>query len=196
MSPNIDKTPIELITTRRSVVAAKMSEPGPSDDQLKTIIEAGLRVPDHGRVGPWRIQIVRKEAQGRLGELYAKLFKHDNPDAPGDLIEFNRERPLRAPIMLAITFHPDPEVYVKVPRTEQILSCGALCQNLLNGAHALGYVAQWLTEWPAYHAEVKKALGHDADTEIVGFVFIGSASEAPEERQRVGAETVVSEWTG
>ena len=98
--------------------------------------------------------------------------------------------------MLAITFHPDPEVYVKVPRTEQILSCGALCQNLLNGAHALGYVAQWLTEWPAYHAEVKKALGHDADTEIVGFVFIGSASEAPEERQRVGAETVVSEWTG
>ena len=77
-----------------------------------------------------------------------------------------------------------------------MLSCGALCQNILNGAHAVGYVAQWITEWPAYHAEVKKALGHAAATEIVGFIHIGSAIEEPQERKRVGAENVVSEWAG
>ena len=196
MSPNTDQTAIELITTRRSVVAANMSEPGPSDDELNTIIAAGVRVPDHGRVGPWRIQIIRKEAQAKLGALYGKLFKEDNPDAPDDLVEFNRERPQRSPILLAITFHPDPERYDKVPHTEQILSCGALCQNILNGAHAVGYVAQWITEWPAYHGEVKKVLGHAAETEIVGFIHIGSATEAPQERKRVGAESVDSEWAG
>ena len=196
MPPTIHKTPIELITTRRSVVAANMTDPGPNDEDLDTIIAAGVRVPDHGRVGPWRIQVIRKEAQAKLGELYGKLFKEDNPDAPDDLVDFNRQRPSRSPILLAITFHPDPERYVKVPNSEQILSCGALCQNILNGAHALGYVAQWITEWPAYHAEVKKALGHDPATEIVGFIHIGSATEAPQERKRVGAESVVSEWTG
>ena len=196
MSPNTDQTAIELITTRRSVVAANMSEPGPSDDELNTIIAAGVRVPDHGRVGPWRIQIIRKEAQAKLGALYGKLFKEDNPGAPDDLVEFNRQRPQRSPILLAITFHPDPERYDKVPHTEQILSCGALCQNILNGAHAVGYVAQWITAWPAYHGEVKKALGHAAETEIVGFIHIGSATEAPQERKRVGAESVVSEWAG
>ena len=196
MPPTIDKTPIELITTRRSVVAANMTDPGPNDEELDTIIAAGVRVPDHGRVGPWRIQIIRKEAQAKLGELYSKLFKGDNPDAPDDLVEFNRQRPTRSPILLAVTFYPDPERYVKVPNSEQILSCGALCQNILNGAHALGYVAQWITEWPAYHAEVKKALGHDPATEIAGFIHIGSATETPQERKRVRAESVVSEWTG
>ncbi|NQV55817.1 MAG: nitroreductase [Rhodospirillales bacterium] len=196
MPGNADKSSIELLITRRSMVAAKMTEPGPNDAELNTIIEAGLRVPDHGRIGPWRIQIIRKEAQEKLGELFGELFKKDNPDAPDDLVEFNRARPSRAPILLAITFHPDSERYAKVPHSEQILSVGACCQNLLNGAHALGYVAQWLTEWPAYHSEVKKALGHDADTEIAGFIYIGSAAEAPEERQRVPAENVISEWTG
>ena len=196
MSPNIDKTAIELITTRRSVVAANMTDPGPTADELNTIIAAGVRVPDHGRVGPWRIQIIRKDGQAKLGALYGKLFKEDNPGAPDDRVEFTRDRPSRSPILLAITFHPDPERYVKVPHSEQILSCGALCQNILNGAHAMGFVAQWLTEWPAYHAEVKVALGHAAETEIAGFIHIGSATEAPQERKRVGAESVVSEWAG
>jgi len=79
---------------------------------------------------------------------------------------------------------------------EQKLSGGALCQNLLNGAHALGYVAQWLTGWPAYHPEVKKALGHSNETEIIGFIFIGTAEQPKMERERASAEKVVSEWTG
>ena len=73
---------------------------------------------------------------------------------------------------------------------------GALCQNILNASHALGYVAQWLTEWPSYHDEVKKILGHRVETEISGFIFIGTAAEEPGERKRISADDVVSFWDG
>ena len=190
------KRPIDFLKTRTSVKAVAMTEPGPSDEELKEIIAAGLRVPDHGKIGPWRIQIVKKEAQKKLGKLYGELFRKDNPTAPDDIVEFNAMRCQRAPIMLVVTSYPDAKRFDKVPHMEQRLSGGALCQNLLHGAHALGYAAQWLTGWPAYHPEVKKALGHSPDTEIIGFIFIGSASEKPMERERVGADKVVSEWTG
>ena len=163
---------------------------------MNTIIAAGVRVPDHGRIGPWRIQIIRKDAQAKLGALYGKLFKEDNPDAPDDLVEFNRDRPSRSPILLAITFHPDPERYVKVPHSEQILSCGALCQNILNGAHAMGFVAQWLTEWPAYNGDVAAALGLGENERIAGFVYVGSPIEPPTERKRAALEDIVREWNG
>ena len=84
----------------------------------------------------------------------------------------------------------------KVPLIEQQMSVGALCQNLLNGAHALGYVGQWLTEWPSYHKDVKALLGHAPEIEIIGFMFLGTASELPKERKRIGAEEVVSHWNG
>ena len=84
----------------------------------------------------------------------------------------------------------------KVPLIEQQMSVGALCQNLLNGAHALGYVAQWLTEWPSYRDEVKRRLGHDPSVDLLGFIFIGTALEQPKERKRVGAEEIVSYWDG
>ena len=190
------KSPIEFIATRASVKAASMTEPGPSDAELQQIIAAGLRVPDHGKIGPWRIQVVKKDAQKKLGKLYGALFRKDNPAAPDDLVEFNALRCQRAPVMLVVTSYPDANRFDKVPLMEQRLSGGALCQNLLHGAHALGYAAQWLTGWPAYHAEVKKALGHAPETEIIGFIFIGTSGEKPMERDRVGADTVVSEWTG
>ena len=71
-----------------------------------------------------------------------------------------------------------------------------MCQNILNASHALGYSAQWLTEWPAYHKDVKQILGHEENIEIFGFIFIGTAIEPPKERKRVGAGEVVSEWSG
>lgn len=199
MDATLDKrnmTPIDFLKSRTSIKAASMTEPGPSDDELRQIIEAGLRVPDHGKIGPWRIQIVKKEAQKTLGRIYGALFRKDNPSAPDDVVEFNALRCQRAPVMLVVTSYPDPRRFDKVPHMEQRLSGGALCQNLLHGAHALGYAAQWLTGWPAYHPEVKKALGHTPETEILGFIFIGSSDEKPMERERVGADKVVSEWTG
>ncbi len=192
----MSQTPLEFIRTRRSVLAANLGEPGPSAEEIDTIIECGLRVPDHSRCGPWRIQVVGKEGQAKLGELYADLYARENPDQGQEQVAYWRARPSSAPLLLVVTCYPNQEKLHKVPLIEQLMSIGAACQNLLNGAHALGYAAQWLTEWPAYHAEVKKLLGHSAETEILGFIFVGTPTEAPKERNRIGPEDVVTAWNG
>ncbi len=188
--------PIDFIRMRRSVMAANITEPGPTPEELKIIIEAGLRVPDHSRCGPWRIQIIGKKGQFALGELYAELFAAENEEANEDMIEYWRQRPTTAPCLLAITFYPNQDKIHKVPLIEQQMSVGAMCQNLLNGAHALGYVAQWLTEWPSYHDNVKRRLGHDPSIKFLGFIFIGTAVAPPKERNRIGAGEIVSNWDG
>ncbi len=190
------QSPIEFIRTRRSVLAANIIEPGPSAEELDIIIDAGLRVPDHSRCGPWRLQIIGKEGQNKLGDLYADLFTRENDDATQEQINYWRTRPATAPCLVVVTCYPNEEKIHKVPLIEQQMSVGALCQNLLNGAHALGYVGQWLTEWPSYHGDVKALLGHAPEIAIIGFMFLGTSSEPPKERKRVGAEEVVSHWNG
>ena len=187
---------VDFLCNRRSVLAAKLVDPGPDDASLNKIIEIGLRVPDHSRCGPWRIQIIRKKGQARLGDIYAELFKKNNITATSEQIDYWRHRPQSAPILLAVSCYPNSEKIQKIPLWEQVLSGGALCQNILNGAHALGFCAQWITEWPAYNSEVRQALGHSSDTEMYGFIFIGSAEEKPNERKRISANEVVTEWNG
>ncbi|SDF78237.1 nitroreductase family protein [Thalassobaculum litoreum] len=186
---------LDLLLTRRSVVAKNLSEPGPDAVTLQKIIAAGLRVPDHGKIGPWRVQVLLKEGQLALGDVLASVYLADNPDAEKRLVDMERLRPSRSPVLLAVTSKIDPH-HPKIPELEQRLSGGALCQNILVAAHASGFAAQWLTEWPAFHPTVKEALGHDADTDIIGFIYIGTPTEAPTERGRPAYEDVVSEWTG
>ena len=186
----------EFLKNRRSVLAVNLQEPGPDEDRLKEIIQIGIRVPDHSRCGPWRIQIIRKNAQAKLGDFYALQFKKNNLAATREQVEYWRLRPQLAPILLVVTCYPNKEKIQKVPLLEQLLSCGALCQNLLNGAHACGFSAQWITEWPAYDPKIRKALGHSDDIEVCGFIFIGSAKEKPSERKRIGINDVVTEWDG
>ena len=187
-------TTIDLLLTRRSVLAINLVDPAPDDDELEQILRAGIRVPDHGRAEPWRIQILRKEAQRALAEVCVDIFVRENPDAPEPVIEQERQRQQRSPLLLVVTSHPNAEKFAKVPELEQVLSSAAVCQNILIATQALGYNAQWVTGWPAYHAEVREALGHSADTDIVAFIHIGTASEAPNERQRPDFDTIVSEW--
>jgi nitroreductase len=188
---------IETLLARSSVPASSLREPGPDDAELEKILTAGLRVPDHGNVEPWRVQVLRKDAQQKLGELYAELFQKDNPDAPNQQVEFQRKKASRAPLMLVVTCYPDPERFEKVPLVEQQLSTGAVCLNLLHAANSLGYGAQWLTGWPAYHPDVRRFLGHDPDTLIAGFIFVGSRPDrAPPERERPHLGKVTSEWRG
>jgi nitroreductase len=186
---------LDLLLTRRSVVAKNLGEPGPDAATLEKIIAAGLRVPDHGKLGPWRVQILLKEGQAALGEVFADVFASDNPDAEDRLVEMERRRPQRSPVLLAVTSRIDPH-HPKIPEIEQRLSGGALCQNILVAAHASGFAAQWLTEWPSFHPAVKQALGHDAETDIIGFIYIGTPTEPPTERGRPAYGDVVSEWTG
>ncbi len=185
---------IDLLLSRRSTLAMNLGEPGPDDESLDKILHAGIRVPDHGCVEPWRIQVLHKDAQRAFAEVCVEIFKRENPAVAEAQIEFERERPQRSPLLLIVTSHPNPEKFANVPEIEQRLSSAAVCQNILIATEALGYNAQWVTGWPAYHPEVCAALGHQADTEIVGFIHIGTASEPPNERPRPEFETIVSEW--
>ena len=185
---------IDLLLSRRSVLARDLGEPGPSAGQLETIIAAGLRVPDHGRVEPWRIQVLHKAAQASLAQKCRDVFERENAGASEAVIEAEHARMLRSPVLLVVSSHLDPQRFEKVPAIEQVLSAGALCQNMLIAAQALGFGAQWVTGWPAYHAEIRKALGHSADTEIVGFIHIGTPPAPPRERPRPDPEAIVSEW--
>ena len=184
---------IELLLSRRSVTAMMLGEPGPDDAALDKILRIATRVPDHGKLTPWRIQILRAEAQRRLGDLLAELFVKANPDANNKQIEFERNRPQRAPLLLVVTSKLRKDH--KIPEMEQMLSGGAVCYSVLVAAKALGFSAQWLTEWPAYRTEVVEALGHDpAIDRIIGFLYLGTATEAPQERPRPALAEVVSEW--
>lgn len=185
---------IDLLLSRRSVSASMMSEPGPSEDQLQKILSAAVRVPDHGKINPWRLQVIRKDGQRKLGDIYAKLFKAKNPDADEMKVEYERNRPQAAPILICATARLDRAH--KIPIIEQQLSGGAMCVNLLNAAHAMGFGANWVTGWPAYDSDVKKALGHDADTDIIGFIFLGTPKETPADRPRPALSDIVSEWAG
>ncbi len=187
-------TTIDLLLSRRSVLAINLCDPAPDDDELDQILRAGIRVPDHGRAEPWRIQILRKEAQRALADVCVDIYLRENPDAPEALIEKERERQQRSPLLLVVTSHPNADKFAKVPELEQVLSSAAVCQNILIATQALGYNAQWVTDWPAYHANVREALGHSADTEIVAFIHIGTAIEAPKERPRPDFDAIVSEW--
>jgi nitroreductase len=187
---------LDLLMTRRSVLAKNLGEPGPDEEALHTILCAGIRVPDHGRAEPWRIQVLRKDAQRALAETCVEIFKRETPSAADAQIELERQRPQRSPVLLIVTSHPDPKKFAKVPEIEQTLSSAAVCQNILIATRASGYDAQWVTDWLAYHPDIRVALGHQADTKIVGFIHVGTAVEPPNERPRPHFDAIVSEWSG
>lgn len=181
---------LTTLMTRRSVVAKNLGEPGPDDQALNSILRTGLRVPDHGKLGPWRLQVLGRSAQAELGDVLAATYADDHPEAEEGQIAFERARPQRAPVLIVVSSRLRRDH--KIPEVEQLLSCGAVCQNLLNAAALLGFGAQWLTEWPAYDQRVKEALGVPAGDHIIGFVSIGTPVEPPNERPRPAFDEVVS----
>jgi len=189
----LDSKTIDFLTTRRSTVARMMGDPGPNDDELRQIMEAGMRVPDHGRLTPWRFIVIRGDARDTIGDVIATSFKRNNPDAIQEQIEIEQERLTRAPIVIAVVSRVHREH--KIPVWEQILSSGAACQTMLIAAQSMGYAAQWLTEWYAYDSDVKKAIGAEADDEIAGFVYLGNPVGELTDRARPIYDHIVSEWS-
>ena len=185
---------IDVLTGRQSVGADFLTEPGPGPEELQKILSAALRVPDHGRLFPWRIQVLDKAAQRRFADALVARYKALNPDARDNQVEHERKRPQRAPLLLVVSNRLEP--LHKIPILEQTLSGGALCMNILNAAHALGYAANWVTGWPAFDDEVKRTLGVPPNAQIIGFVHIGSPGAPPKERIRPKMEDIVSVWTG
>ncbi len=184
---------LDLLLRRRSVLARNLGEPGPNEDELRQILAAGARVPDHGKLAPWRFIIIRGAARQRLGKVLAAATREAEPSASESRLALEEQRFLRVPVTVAVVSRVQ---VCKIPEWEQVLSSGAACQNLLNATHALGYHGQWLTEWYAYAPAVLEALGLGEGERIAGFVYMGTAVNAPEERQRPRLADVVSELDG
>lgn len=180
---------IDLLLSRRSLVVSKITDPGPNAEELEAILRCATRVPDHGKLSPWRIQVVQKDARRSLGRVWGDIFKRKNPEASAEQLDFEYNRPCRAPLMLMVSTKIESQ---RIPPWEQILSGAAACQNVLIAATALGYHAQWLSEWPNYDEDAKTAAGLSIGDYFLGFIYIGTASESPVERARPNLEDVVT----
>ena len=182
---------LSLLKTRRSGRPRDLAEPGPSEAQLHEILSIASRVPDHGKLAPWRFVIVRKEDRDAFEQLLHRAYRVDHP-GPGRLeIEASQRFAHQAPALIVALFKPVESS--KIPLWEQQLSCGAALMNLLTATHALGFAGGWVTGWAAYSEEVRRALASE-DEMISGFVFIGTPAAELEERPRPALEDVASVW--
>ena len=187
-----DNLLLTALHTRRSVLANTMCEPGPNAEQIADILKAAHRVPDHGKIGPWRFIVFQGEQRTHFGQLLSKRFAEREPATTDKLLGFEAFRFLRAPVVIGVTSNPDRNH--KVPVWEQELSAGAACQNILLAAQALGFSAQWLTEWYAFDGHINAQLGLNEGERVAGFIYIGTASEAPSERVRPELNERVVYW--
>ena len=184
---------IDFLNARRSVPSRLLGEPGPDDAQLRLLVDAALRVPDHGKLAPWRLLRIRGAQRQRLGEFLVQRQRTLDPAVPPAVVDKDRQRFNHAPLILAVIAQPQPS---KVPEIEQLMSGGALCFALLQAAQALGFGAQWLTGWMAYDAAVLEHLGLRGDERLLGFLHIGTAAEPAPERLRPAFEEKLGDWDG
>jgi nitroreductase len=183
---------LELLKTRRSIKPVELNGPPPSAGEIETILTVASRVPDHGKLTPWRFIVFEGDARLAAGEAIATRFRANRPDATADQVEFERRRLARAPLVIAVVSRAGP--HVKIPEWEQIMSAGAATTSVVMAAYALGYAANWLTEWYAYDRAVLDALGLAPNERIAGFVHIGRAAKPPEDRPRPPLTEIVTRF--
>src|SRR5437588_1445719 len=173
---------IELLRTRRSLKPGELTGPGPSAPEIDTLITVASRVPDHGKLRPWRFIVFEGDARLKAGAAIEAAFRTRYADVKPEQIEYERRRLARAPLVIAVVSRAAP--HFKIPEWEQVLSAGAAAMSLVLAAHALGYAANWITEWYAYDRGVLAAFGLEANERIAGFVHIGKPAHAPADRPR------------
>jgi nitroreductase len=183
---------LELLKIRRSVKPREMTAPGPSPAELDTILTIGARVPDHGKLAPWRFIVFEGDARERAGDVIARVFAAKNPQAAATDIEIEKKRLTDAPLVIAVVSFTKP--HPKVPPFEQELSAGASAMNIVTAATALGYGACWLTGWFAFDRDVLDGLGLKADEKIAGFIHIGKVAKPNEERPRPALSEIVTRF--
>ena len=179
----------DYLLTRRSVGIAFLREPGPDAEQLLDLLTIATRVPDHGKIAPWRLVIIEGEARCRAGERLAELAARNNPGLDEASLDIERQRFLPAPLTIGVL--SAPQAHPKVPEFEQLLSAGNVAFNLLHGAHALGFAASWVTRWYAFDDEAAALLGAQPGERFVGFVHIGTPSAVIEDRPRPDLADIV-----
>lgn len=183
---------IELLETRRSVPPRLLVAPAPSDAEIAKLLTIASRVPDHARVVPWRFIVIGPDGGARLGDFIVAAFSADHPDAPAEAVALERNRLLRAPLVIAVV--SSTREHPKAPEWEQVLSAGAAAMNLLNAVTAMGYSCNWHTEWYAYDRRFLSELGLAETERIAGFVHIGTAAETPDDRPRPPLADIVQRY--
>jgi nitroreductase len=170
----------------------EQSGPGPTPAEIETFLTIASRVPDHGKLTPWRFIVFEGEARQAAGEAIAAIYRADHPQATADQIAFERNRLARAPLVIAVVSRAAP--HAKIPEWEQQLSAGASAMSLVLAAYALGYCASWLTEWYAYDQRICAAFGLSAMEHFAGFVHIGRPKKAPDDRPRPKLTDIVTRY--
>ena len=182
---------LSLLESRRSAKPRELAGPGPSAADLERILTIGARTPDHGKLTPWRFVVVADDQRDAFAALLQQVLTEENPDATDAHRRKEDEFAHYAGQLIVLVSAPTPGH--KIPEWEQQLSCGAAGMNLLLAAHALGYVAGWVTGWRAYSERVRSAFCAPGER-IAGFIFIGHAGHDLEERPRPALEDVVKAW--
>jgi nitroreductase len=184
----------DYLKTRRSVGIGFLKDPAPTPAELDEILLIGTRVPDHGKLTPWRLVVFEGEGRVIAGEKLAAIQKARNPGIDEASLEIERRQFLPAPVTIGVILSPRPNP--KAPEMEQLLSAGNVCFNLSHAAFALGFAASWTNRWYGFDTEAQQMLGARGGERFVGFVHIGTAQMAPEDRERPDLSRVVSRFAG
>lgn len=181
-----------VIALRRSVSKRTLAAPGPTPSQLDELLSIATRVPDHRRLAPWRFIVFEGDARSTFNALAVDIQRDEQPNASDVMLADTASYLTRAPVVVAIISSPDTSH--KTPIWEQELSAGALCQNLLLAANASGWAGCWLTEWISFSPGIKTLMGLTDDERIAGFIYLGTATNAPQERMRPDAAGLITRW--
>ena len=183
---------MEMLLGRES--ATKLASPGPDQAELDAILGTAIRAPDHGRLRPWRFVVIPEAKRERFGELLADCLHRAQPDAPADMLQRERDKALRSPLIVVVAARIQRGH--KIPEVEQLVSAAAAAENIMLAARAKGFGAMWKTGAPAYDMTVKQALGLDAQDDIVGFLYLGTQVGAGSPAARPAVQDLVSVWQG
>lgn len=178
------------LETRRSIPAFQMGDPGPGTREIVEMLRLASRVPDHGKLAPWRFIVYRGAERERISLSLAEVAMRNNPELSEEMQQVERTRLTRAPVVVAVVSRAAP--HVKIPEWEQMMSAGATCLNLLMAANALGFSSNWLTEWYAFDESVYPLLGVEPGEKVAGFIHIGTAQVPPTERARPELADIVT----
>jgi nitroreductase len=183
---------LRFLKTRKSASAKAMGGPGPSADQLADILSIAVRVPDHGKLSPWRFVVFEGEARGKVGEMFATRFQALHPDYSAENIAYQTSLFKRAPVVVAVV--STAAVHVKIPIWEQEMSAAAVCFNCVLASQAHGFDAQWQSDWVAYDEGAKAAMGIAATEKVAGLIYIGTSAQALEDRPRPDSKALTTMW--
>ena len=184
---------LALLETRRTIAAPQLAEPAPSEAEIRRIVAVAARVPDHGKLTPWRFVLYRGEARAALDARLEPIFRAAFPDIPAEKAEFELTRFRRVPLTIGVISRT--REHFKIPIWEQELSAGAACMNLLLAVHALGYAGQWLSGWCCYDPAAAAILGARDGERFAGLIAVGTPTVPPVDRPRPAFDDIVTEWS-